>query len=148
MTKLYQALLSFILCLLVIIAANGTLTAKPKLINQDSTLRIIRATAHFGLVLPHHEEMTYFINDFSYGMDFNYGITKYNKPWYQYTNYPELGIGFFFNSFGNPDVFGSGSSLYGYIQPTIYSSSKFSFKSKIALGAGYVNKPYQEEANP
>ena len=114
----------------------------------DSTYQVIRVTPHFGLVIPHHEEMTYFINDFSYGIDINYGITKYGKKWYQYTNYPEIGFGLFYNSFGNPDIFGFGLSGYGYIQPTIFRSKKFSFNSKLALGLGFVNKPYQEETNP
>jgi hypothetical protein len=92
--------------------------------------------------------MTYFINDFSYGLDINLGFTNYKSKWYQYANYPEIGIGVFVNSFGNADVFGYVVSLYGYIHRNVYRREKFSLKSKVALGIGYVNKPYDKDTNP
>jgi hypothetical protein len=114
----------------------------------DSTIVVLRGTPQFGLVLPHHEEMTYFINDFSYGFDINLGFTNHKSKWYQYANYPEIGIGVFMNSFGNNDVFGQAVSAYGYIQPTVFRSKNFSIRSKLALGIGYVNKPYDKDTNP
>lgn len=116
--------------------------------NSDSTLRLIRATPHFGLVIPHHQEMTYFINDFSYGIDLNFGIKKYNKSWYKYTNFPELGFGVFYNSFGNGDVFGSSISGYGYIQPNLFRTTRWSLDTKYALGLGYASNPFDESENP
>ena len=115
---------------------------------NDSTIIVIKAAPQFGLVLPHHEEMTYFINDFSYGLDINLGFTKYQSKWYQYANYPEIGIGVFVNSFGNADVFGNAISGYGYIQRNVVRTKKLSLRSKLSLGLGYVNKPYNKETNP
>jgi len=115
---------------------------------NDSTFRIIRATPHFGVVFPHHADIVYFVNDFSYGLDINYGITKYNQSWYQYLNYPEIGFGLFYNSFGNAEIYGHGISAYSYILSTIYRSRKFSLGTKVAMGLGYVNKPHNNDSNP
>lgn len=148
MNQLYQSVTLFILSLLLTTLVSVSLMAKPNLSSKDSTFRIIRATPHFGLVIPHHEQMVYFIDNFSYGIDLNYGITKFDQSWYKYLNYPEIGVGIFYNSFGNSDIFGFGLSAYGYIQSNLYRSKKFTFRSKIALGLGYVNKPYDITTNP
>lgn len=120
----------------------------PKTSSKDSTFRVIRATPHFGLVVPHHEDMVYFVNDFSYGMDINFGITKYNHPWYRYVNFPEIGFGIFYNSFGNSEIYGFGIAPYAYIQSNLYRRKKFSFCSKVGLGLGFVNRPHDLDKNP
>jgi len=148
MNNFLKSVRLYIPFLIITVFASTIAVASIAESKADSTHHIIRVTPHFGLVIPHHEEMTYFINDFSYGIDINYGITKFGQKWFQYTNYPEIGFGLFYNSFGNPDIFGFGLSGYGYIQPTIIRSGKFSLNSKIALGIGFVNKPYQQETNP
>ena len=148
MNKINQKARFFILSLIICIVVNIALSARPLLNSKDSTFRIIRVTPQFGIVIPHHEQMIYFINNYSYGLDINYGITKFNKSWYQYLNYPEVGVGVFYNSFGNPDIFGYGLSVYGYIQSNLYRSKKFNIRSKVALGPGFVNKPYNAEKNP
>ena len=148
MTKQYQPVRFIFLYLLIILFACSTVLAESKINSNDSTFRVIRATPHIGLVVPHHEDMVYFINNFSYGMDINYGITKYDQSWFQYLNYPEIGFGLFYNSFGNSDIFGYGLSGYGYIQNNFINSAKFSLRSKVALGLGFVNKPYHQDENP
>ncbi|NJN24857.1 MAG: acyloxyacyl hydrolase [Cyclobacteriaceae bacterium] len=115
---------------------------------QDSVSRSFRLTPHVGLVVPHHADMVYFIEDFSYGLDLNLGITKYNSEWYKYLNYPEVGLGLFYNSFGNSEVYGSGTSAYAYIHSYLWRYHRFALRSKVALGLGYVSKPFDLDRNP
>lgn len=95
MTRNNQIILVLVIFAIAFLSENiyGKSDANPK--NQDSTFRIISVAPHFGLVLPHHEDMVYFVNDYSYGLDVNFSITKYNQEWYQYLNYPEVGFGCF-----------------------------------------------------
>ena len=122
---------------------TGELTSTP-----DSTLRIVRIMPHFGMVLPHHEDMVYFVNDFSYGLDLNIGLTKYNQEWYQYLNYPEVGFGLFYNTFGNSQIYGEGITAYSYIQSNLVRGERFSLNTKVGAGLGYVTRPFNIESNP
>ncbi len=104
---------------------------------------------HTGIVIPHHANMAYFINDYSRGTELTYGITNCNKDnWMRYFNYPEIGIGLFYNTFGSNDIYGSGISLYPYIQSTLFRSSRFLIRNKVAFGLGYATKPYDIDINP
>ena len=141
--------------LLLIVAIIFTLTSEysysktvAKHISKDSTLRKVSVASHFGLVIPHHEDMVYFVNDFSYGLDVNFSLTKYNQEWYQYLNYPEVGFGLFYNTFGNSQIYGEGISAYSYIQSYLFRAKKFSLSSKVGGGFGYVNRPFNIESNP
>jgi hypothetical protein len=116
--------------------------------SNDSTFGIFRLTPQFGIVVPHHEDMVYFVNDFSYGLDVNFGITKYDRSWHQYLNYPEIGLGVFYNSFGNSEIYGSAVSAYGYIMSNLYRSKKLNIRTKVALGLGYVTRPFDKDTNP
>lgn len=148
MTKKSQLFLLFTFSSLLVLSGRCFGIGSENTSDKDSVFRVIRATPHFGLVVPHHEDMVYFVNDFSYGLDINYGITKYDQSWFKYLNYPEIGFGLFYNSFGNPEIYGYGLSAYSYIHSNLYRSKKFSFQSKVALGLGYVNRPYNEASNP
>jgi hypothetical protein len=118
-------------------------------VKKDSVFQSITIRPHWGIVIPHHANMVYFIDDFSAGGEITYSFENFSKKgWGQYFNYPEVGIGLFYNTFGNKEVFGQGLSLYPYIQSNIFRGRRFSLRNKVALGIGYVNKPYDRENNP
>ncbi len=148
MTRYNQITLTFLISALVLSSEFGYGMSNAIPFSKDSTIRIVRATPLFGLVLPHHEDMIYFVNDFSYGLDINFGLTKYNQEWYQYLNYPEVGIGLFYNTFGNSEIYGEGLAAYSYIQSNLIRGKKFSFHSKIGGGLGYVTRPFNIDSNP
>jgi hypothetical protein len=92
--------------------------------------------------------MIYFVNDFSYGLDINFGRIKYDQEWYQYLNYPEVGFGLFYNTFGNSQIYGEGIGAYSYIQSNLLRTMKFSLSSKVGSGLGYVTRPFNIDSNP
>lgn len=74
---------------------------------SNEVFQDVKVRYHYGLVVPHHSYMTYFINDFSRGMEVNYGYINYGDDgWQKWYNFPEVGLSFFYNSFGNPDIYG------------------------------------------
>ncbi|WP_444821852.1 acyloxyacyl hydrolase [Thermophagus sp. OGC60D27] len=104
---------------------------------------------HHGIVIPHHANMIYFLNDYSRGVEINYGLLKFESDgWQQYYNFPEAGIGLFYNSYGNPDIYGQGIAVFPYLHFPIIRTSKFSLKNKVAMGIGYTNKPFDYKENP
>ncbi|WP_142532309.1 acyloxyacyl hydrolase [Saccharicrinis carchari] len=104
---------------------------------------------HHGIVIPHHANMIYFIDDFSRGVEVNYALLRFDKSgWQQWYNFPEVGIGFFYNSYGNPHIYGQGLTLYPYLHFPIVRTPRFSLKNKLALGLGYTNRPFDYQHNP
>jgi hypothetical protein len=104
---------------------------------------------HQGLVIPHHANMVYYLDDFSRGVELTYGIWRFDQEgWQRNYNYPEVGIGLFYNSYGNPDIYGKGMALYPYLHFPIIQSAFFTLKNKVAFGVGYTNKPFHYEDNP
>ncbi|WP_462317851.1 acyloxyacyl hydrolase [Marinilabilia sp.] len=104
---------------------------------------------HHGIVIPHHANMIYFIDDFSRGFEVNYGLWRFDSDgWQQYYNYPEVGVGFFYNSYGNPDIYGQGMAIYPYLHFPIVRTPRFTLKNKVSLGLGYTNNPFEPEENP
>ena len=118
-------------------------------VGMPANQRHVSVFYHHGIVVPHHANMVYFIDDFSRGVEFNYGIWRYDSEgWQQYYNYPEVGVGFLYNSYGNPDIYGQGMALYPYLHFPIVRKPKFVLKNKVALGLGYTNNPFHYEENP
>lgn len=104
---------------------------------------------HQGIVIPHHANMIYFIDDFSRAVEVNYGLLRFDKGgWQQWYNFPEVGIGLFYNSYGNPHIYGQGLAIYPYLHFPIVRTPRFSLKNKLALGLGYTNRPFDYQHNP
>ncbi|MFO8002172.1 MAG: acyloxyacyl hydrolase [Marinilabilia sp.] len=118
-------------------------------VGQPANQRHLSVFYHHGIVVPHHANMVYFIDDFSRGAEINYGIWRFDtEGWQQYYNYPEVGVGLFYNSYGNPEIYGQGMALYPYLHFPLVRKPRFVLKNKIALGLGYTNKPFHYEDNP
>ncbi|MBN2164961.1 MAG: acyloxyacyl hydrolase [Marinilabiliaceae bacterium] len=103
---------------------------------------------HYGIVVPHHTSMAYLIEDYSRGFEITVGRSNFGKEnWERYFNYPELGVGFYYGTFGNPDVYGDGMALFPYCNFNIYRSQKFTAHYKVSLGIGYATKPFRMDEN-
>ncbi|SFE98219.1 acyloxyacyl hydrolase [Thermophagus xiamenensis] len=134
---------------LLIFAGNSSVNAQSSLDEVSPNQNHITVLYHQGIVIPHHANMIYFIDDYSRGVEVNYGFLRIdNKGWQQYYNYPEAGVGLFYNSFGNPDIYGQGIALYPYLHFPIVRTPRFSLKNKVAVGIGYTNKPFDYKENP
>ncbi|WP_289054438.1 acyloxyacyl hydrolase [Carboxylicivirga marina] len=103
---------------------------------------------HGGIVVPHHVNMMYFIENFSGGVELTYGRSLFSKDsWESYFNYPEIGLGFYYGTFGNRDIYGAGLALFPYINYNIYRNARLSVQNKVSMGLGYATKPFNIETN-
>ncbi len=101
-----------------------------------------------GLVIPHHKTMLYFIDDFAAGIELNYGYRQFNTDsWEAFFNYPEIGLGFYYGTFGSKEIYGEGYALFPYIQYKLFRSPRISINNKVAMGLGYASKPFHLEDN-
>ena len=92
---------------------------QPKKTPKDLVHNHLTARYHYGLVIPHYglrAKMMYLIEDFAQGVEINYGRMHYGKDnWEQNFNHPEIGVGLFYGTFGNKDVYGDGIALFHYV---------------------------------
>ncbi len=139
----------FILLLSIIFGFWGNAQKIISEVGMPANQRHVTVLYHHGVVIPHHANMIYFIDDFSRGVEVNYGLWRFDKQgWQQYYNYPEVGVGFFYNSYGNPDIYGQGMAVYPYLHFPIVRTARFTLKNKVALGLGYTNNPFDYKDNP
>lgn len=120
--------------------------------NIDNSLQkhtYLTTRFHGGIVVPHHANMMYFIDDFSRGIEVTYGRSLFSlDSWESYFNYPEIGLGFYYGTFGNKDIYGAGLALFPYINYNIYRSPKLAVQNKVSMGLGYATKPFNRATNP
>ncbi len=103
---------------------------------------------HGGLVLPHHNTMMYFIEDYARGVEITYGRALFDpKSWESYFNYPEIGLGLYYGTFGNSAIYGEGFAVYPYIHHPIYRRSRIKVESKLALGLAYATRTFDIDNN-
>ncbi len=147
LVKIKELWVTVSLLFVVLSVVKGQYTAK---VEQESIIdKSLTVRLHRGIVLPFHDRMVYLINDFSNGIEVNYGRRSFSDTsWERDFNYPELGIGFFYATLGNNEVYGSGMALFPYLNQFIYQSSRFSAEYKLSLGLGYVTKIYDQDTNP
>ncbi len=117
-------------------------------IGSDSTFYSAELRYHYGIVLPHHTIMTYLINDYSRGFEFNLIRKRYKSDsWESYSSFPETGLGFWYSTFGESEIYGEGFAVYPYVNFKIFDLGKFSAKYRVALGLGYASKPFKVGKN-
>jgi len=91
----------------------------------------------------------YLIEDFAKGFEINYGRCLFSQEsWESTFNYPEIGLGLYYGTFGNNKIYGSGIALFPYVNHNIYRSSHFSVQNKVSFGLGYATKAYCQNNNP
>lgn len=131
---------------LISFCIKGQTTIKKDKQNPKHTYLTTRL--HGGLVVPHHSTMMYFIEDFSGGVEINYGRSLFlPESWESFFNYPEIGWGLYYGTFGNKEIYGAGFALFPYINYHIYRSQNLTIQNKVALGLGYATKPFDIENN-
>lgn len=135
----------------IVLAINFTFTYGQSsfLSSKNSDVHTyITAKVNNGLVLPHHSSMSYLIEDFTRGGELTIGRRYFYKDhWTSVFNYPEIGFGIHYGTFGNNDVFGVGLAVFHYINYNLYNSPKLVINNRIAAGIGVGTKPFDINNN-
>lgn len=129
-------------------AWSGTAQSLPTY-SPDSIRYSVETHYHHGIVIPHHTSMAYFINDYSRGAELSLTRCNFNAgSWYKYFNYPETGITLFYQTFGNPSIYGQGMALYPFVRFRMFGKSWFSTSYQLGLGLAYATKTFDVNNNP
>lgn len=110
--------------------------------------QIFSINYHHGYMLPHKEEIAYFVKTPIDGIEITYRLkNNYSKSWRKRYNFPETGFGIFYSNLGNDKVFGKVVSLYSSIWFPIKKSENYSLFFSFQPGLAYLTKKYDMSKN-
>lgn len=137
------------LIFLIIIFSN-TFSCFSQLFNSEIPGLGLEIDYGYGLVMPHHKSIEYFIEDHIQTLDIKINNASYGKKyWNQLFRYPAYGIGFYRANLGNDDVYGFVNALYSYVKvPVLGNSEKANLNWQFGFGASYLTKHFDIEENP
>jgi len=117
--------------------------------NNDSTYFAIEVKYQYGVLVPHHPEIVYFVKDYVQGFEINFIRRRYKTDFWE-SDYKRLetGIGFWCSSLGRDEIYGHAMSLFPFVNLHLVSIGKLDFKTRVALGLGFATKPFERYKNP
>jgi len=103
---------------------------------------------HYGIVIPHHESITYLREETIGAVEFNFGLIPSSKhKWSQLYNQPEVGLAFYQGNLGNDRVLGNVTSLFPYINFHIIRNKKLNLVHHFGFGLAVVDKKFSPTEN-
>jgi len=112
-----------------------------------SSNMVIEGKVHYGFFYAQHTELEIFNAHFpAFEIDIQqmtYGKNKWERTY----NYPLIGFSFFYSGYGNSPYLGSVYAVMPYINFPLYKRRNFTAGFRLAVGLGYVEKPFNRITN-
>lgn len=97
-----------------------------------------------GKMIKHTPKFTGPLPDHSYSFELNLVKKTFGqKDWQQRRNYPQIGLGFYYNNYNMPDVYGQVFGIFPNIQLHIIRSGNFEWTVRAGMGVCYDTRPYE-----
>jgi len=108
----------------------------------------LEAKIQYGFVIRHHLDMGLYSNRRFTAAELNLTFqTEGDKPWHQAYALPEYGIAYFYSDLGNTPILGNVHALLPWVRFPLVKGGSYRFSLRAALGAGYLNKPFDRKDN-
>jgi hypothetical protein len=112
-----------------------------------SSNMIIDGKLHYGFIYAQHLEMELFNAHFPALELTIQQITFGKHKWERDYNYPLIGITFLYSGLGSNPSLGQSFALMPFINFPLYKHKDFTFGFRLALGVGYLTKPFDRINN-
>jgi len=117
--------------------------------SSDSIYYGLEIKYHLGFVVPHHPDMIYYLKDYTKSGEINFIRRRYkSENWESDFKRLETGIGLWYSSLGNQKIYGQCLAIYPFLNLNLFKAGNFDVKTRVALGIGYSNNPYNSNSNP
>lgn len=104
----------------------------------------IEANVMAGKMIRHSAKFTGPLPSRSYSAELNFVKKTYGqKEWQQRRGYPQLGLGFYYNNYNMPGVYGQVFGIFPNIQLSLIRSGNFEWTFRAGMGVCYDTKPYE-----
>jgi len=133
-----------ILLLVFLFPSEGKAQFQHKLFSSNM---IIEGKLHYGFLYAQHLEMEIFSAHFPAFEISIQQITYGKHKWERDYNYPLIGLTFFYSGMGNNPSLGKVYALMPFINFPLYKYNNLMIGFRLALGLGYVTKPFDRLTN-
>lgn len=118
-------------------------TERPIVVSKEY---FIQGSYHRGMLLPHHNQIAFYNEDYINGIEIKAGKTF---PDIRQVRSPVMGLGLYVSNLGNDAVFGMASGLFMFFTTNyIDNPSRLGLGNTVNIGIGNVSKPYDRMDNP
>ena len=136
--------MSILLLLLLLLSLRGSAQFEHKLFSSNM---IAEGKLHYGFIYAQHLEMELFNAHFP-SFEFSIEQITYGKhKWERDYNYPLIGVTFLYSGLGNNPSLGQAYALMPFINFPLYKIKDLMFGFRLALGLGYLTKPFDRINN-
>ncbi len=109
----------------------------------------VESNVMVGKMIKHSVKITGPIPAQSYSFEINLIKKTYGqRDWQQRRNYPQLGLGFYYNNYNMADVYGQVFGIFPNIQLNLIRSGHFEWTLRAGMGICYDTRPYQRLNTP
>lgn len=109
----------------------------------------IESNVMINKMIRHSPKFTGPLPDQTYSVELNFVKKTFGqKEWQQRRNYPQLGIGIYYNNYNMPDVYGQAFGIFPNIQLNLIKGEHFEWTVKAGMGVCYDTRPYERTPNP
>ena len=109
----------------------------------------IETNVMMGKMIRHTPSFTGPLPDHTYAFEMNIVKKTYGqKDWQKRRHFPQIGVGFYYNNYNIPNVYGQTFGIFPNIQLNIIKGQRFEWTVRLGMGICYDTKPYEREPNP
>jgi len=109
----------------------------------------IESNIMMGKMIRHTPKFTGPLPDHTYAFEINFiKKTWGQKDWQQRRHYPQLGIGFHYNNYNMPDVYGQTFGIFPNIQLNLITGKRVEWTLRAGMGVCYDTRPYERTPHP
>lgn len=134
-----------ILCLTLLVPAGKTVAQFEH--KRFYSNVVLEGKVHYGFLYPQHLELELFNAHFP-AFEFIIQQHTFGKhQWERDYNYPMIGASLFYSGIGNHPSLGEAFAVMPFINFPIVKTPDFTAGFRIALGAGYITRPFDRLTN-
>jgi len=108
---------------------------------------IVEGKIHYGFLYAQHLELELFNAHFPAFELCIEKLTFGKHQWERAYNYPLIGVSMFYSGIGNNPSLGSAFAVMPFINFPLYKNDNFTAGFRLALGIGYLTKPFDRISN-
>ena len=102
----------------------------------------------YGFIIPHSPTMEYIASQHVSKLELYVEKNTFgSRSWHQHYQFPRLGLSFNFFNLNNPKHLGNAYSVAPYMNFNLWGKKSVLLRLRTALGAGYLEKPFDPENN-
>ena len=126
-----------------------TLISKVEAQDKISKNLWIQANYQYGFTLPEYTFVSHAVDEPVQSIDIGvYKESSGRDPYERLYKFPDKGVGVFYTTLGNQEVFGSAIAVNYFFRVNIIDKNRFKMFNRMGIGLGYLTKVHSFDSTP